>query len=308
MSISTQLQKLTNSFPYRVEDIVHGIENPRAIVSEMNQIYNHWQAGQSYNPEGIDVFDEDWDNLIILDACRYDEFARRSDLPGKTEYRISRGSTSPEFVRGNFGGKRLHNVVYVTANDWYAKTKDDIDAEIHALDFVNRDLFDGRTSHPETVAAAARDADEHYPDKRLVVHFMQPHWPYLGPTGEKFKQGPFHEVIRETDATHADVMQAYRENLDIVLAEVEPLLDDLPGKTVVSADHGELLGDRERPIPIRTYRHPEGVYVDGLVKVPWHVYQNGERKEIVAEQPAGDEDNIDIEAVEQHLADLGYRV
>jgi hypothetical protein len=251
---------------------------------------------------------EDWDNLIILDACRYDEFARRSELPGQTDYRISRGSTSPEFVRGNFGGKRLHDVVYVTANDWYAKTKDDIDAEIHAFDFVERDVMDGVTSRPETVSAAARQAMESYPNKRLIIHYMQPHWPYLGPTGEKFKEGPLHEVIWETDATHADVMQAYRENLDIVLAEVELLLDDLPGKTVVSADHGELLGDRERPIPIKTYRHPEGVYVDSLVKVPWHVYQNGERKEIVAEQPAEGEDDIDIEAVEQHLADLGYRV
>jgi hypothetical protein len=86
---------------------------------------------------------------------------------------------------------------------------------------------------------------------------MQPHWPYLGPAGEKFKRGPFHEVIRKTDATHEDVIEAYRENLDIVLGEVEPLLRDLTGKTVVSADHGELLGDRERPIPIRTYRIPK---------------------------------------------------
>jgi hypothetical protein len=308
MGIFDTAKRVATERKYTFDDIVHGIEHPHAIVSEINQQYNHWRAGQPYNPKGIDVFEEDWDNFVILDACRYDEFAHRSSLPGTTEYRISRGSTSPEFVRGNFGGKRLHDVVYVTANNWYAKTKDDIDAEIYALDTVDRDLFDGRTSHPETVAAAARDAAETYPDKRLVIHFMQPHWPYLGPTGEKFENAPFHEVMRETDATHADVMQAYRENVDIVLGEVEPLLDDLQGKTVVSADHGELLGDRERPIPIKTYRHPEGVYVDGLVKVPWHVYQNGERKEIVAEQPAEDDDDIDIEAVEQHLADLGYRV
>ncbi|HET7324157.1 MAG TPA: hypothetical protein VFJ06_07490, partial [Halococcus sp.] len=231
------------------------------------------------------------------------------------DYRISRGSTSPEFVRGNFGGKRLHDVVYVTANDWYAKTKDDINAEIHALDFVDRDLFDGRTSHPKTVAAAAREAAEAHPDKRLVVHFMQPHHPFLGPTGERFDIGDDHffqgrlgDTIRETDVTHEDVMQAYRENLDIVLAEVEPLLDDLQGKTVVSADHGELLGDRERPIPIRTYRHPEGVYVDGLVKVPWHSYQNGERREIVAEPPVRETDEHDTEMIEKRLQQLGYRV
>ena len=305
--LSKIARKFSHVFPYRTEDVIHGINHPHAIVSEVNQQYNHWQAGTPYNPDGIDVFEEDWDNLIILDACRYDEFVRCSDLPGQTEHRISRGSTSPEFIRGNFGGKRLHDLVYVTANDWYAKTRDDIDAEVHALDFVDRDLMDGRTSRPETVSAAAREAAEAYPEKRLMVHYMQPHWPYLGPTGEVFREGPFPEVMRTTDATHKEVMQAYRENLDIVLSEVETLLDDLQGKTVVSADHGELLGERERPIPIKTYRHPEGVYVDGLVKVPWHIHESGERKSIVAEQPVEEED-IDIESVEKHLKDLGYRV
>ena len=309
MGIFDTAKRLATGRRYTVDDVMHGIEHPRAIVSEINQQYNHWRAGQPYNPDGIDVFAEDWDNLLILDACRYDEFVRRSNLPGKTEHRISRGSTSPEFVRGNFGGKRLHDVVYVSANNWYAKIRDAIGAEIHALYSVDRDTMEGLTSRPETVAATARDAAAEYPDKRLIVHFMQPHQPYLGPAGERFEFSVgLMDTIQRTNATHADVMQAYRENLDIVLGEVEPLLGDLQGKTVVSADHGELLGDRERPIPIRTYRHPEGIYVDGLVKVPWHIYQNGERKEIVAEQPAQDENDIDIEAVEQHLADLGYRV
>lgn len=295
------------SFQYGVEDIIYGMKHPNTMVSEINQQYNHWRAGRPYNPEGIDVFEEDWDNLIILDACRHDEFVRQSDLPGRMEHRISRGSTSPEFIRGNFSGKKLHDLVYVTANNWYAKIKDDIDAEVHALNSVDRDIMDGRTSHPETVSDAAREAAETYPEKRLMVHYMQPHWPYLGPTGDKFREGPFHEVIRTTDATHEDVMQAYRENLNMVLSEVETLLDDLEGKTVVSADHGELLGERERPIPIKTYRHPEGVYVDSLVKVPWHVYESGERRNIVSEPPVEGED-IDIESVEEHLKDLGYRV
>ena len=314
MSVSKVISRLQEKIPYEFNDLVHGLQHPREVASELNQLYNQWQAGRAYNPKGTDIFAEDWDNLLILDACRYDEFTRRSNLPGTTEHRISRGSTSPEFVRGNFGGKRLHDVVYVTANDWYAKIKDDIDAEVHALDFVDRDLFDGRTSHPETVAAAAREAAEEYPDKRLVVHFMQPHHPFLGPTAERFDHtakhfidGRFGDTIRETDVTHADVMQAYRENLDIVLKEVEPLLDDLSGKTVVTADHGELLGDRERPIPVTLYRHPEGVYVDSLVKVPWHIYQNGERRDIVAEQPTEATDDYDIKQIEQNLRNLGYR-
>src|SRR5699024_1517067 len=101
MSVSTVISGLRKKIPYEPDDIVHGLRHPREIASELNQLYNHWRAGQPYNPEGTDVFAEDWDTLVILDACRYDEFVRRSDLPGITEHRISRGSTSPEFVRGN---------------------------------------------------------------------------------------------------------------------------------------------------------------------------------------------------------------
>jgi phosphopantothenate synthetase len=77
------------------------------------------------------------------------------------------------------------------------------------------------------------------------------------------------------------------------------------GKTVITADHGEFLGDCERPISVRTYRHPEGVYVEGLVKVPWHIYEDGDRTGIVAERPSEGAD--EFEQVEQNLKDLGYR-
>jgi hypothetical protein len=40
---------------------------------------------------------EDWDNLIILDACRYGAFERNNTIPGALEYRFSRGSMTGEF-------------------------------------------------------------------------------------------------------------------------------------------------------------------------------------------------------------------
>lgn len=315
MGILGRVKQVVTERPYGLNDVKYGVEHPRVILSEINQLYNHYRAGQRYNTDGIDVFEEDWDTLIILDACRYDEFVRHSSLPGETESRISRGSTSPEFIRGNFTGKTLHDVVYVTANDWYARLAEDIGAEVHALKSVDGDVVEGsRSSHPATVSAAAREAAESYPDKRLIVHYMQPHHPYIGPSRERFaeadvhfKHGRFVYTIRNTDITHEDIMLGYRENLELVLDEVESLFYDLSGRTVVTADHGELLGDRERPIPVKTYRHPEGVYVDALVKVPWHVYEDGERKTVVAEEPEREAD-IDVAAAEQHLRDLGYRV
>lgn len=54
---------------------------------------------------GIYILEESWDNLIILDACRYDTFKEEFDkrkMKGKLEYRISRGSETSSFLLENF--------------------------------------------------------------------------------------------------------------------------------------------------------------------------------------------------------------
>ena len=44
--------------------------------------------------DGTHIMDEDWDNLIILDACRYDLFEEVNTIDGTLESRISLGSAS----------------------------------------------------------------------------------------------------------------------------------------------------------------------------------------------------------------------
>lgn len=52
---------------------------------------------------------------------------------------------------------------------------------------------------------------------------------------------PMDEVLREHGPERMD--EVYTENLAFVLEAVSGLVEDLPGKTVVTADHGELLGE-----------------------------------------------------------------
>ena len=47
--------------------------------------------------KGTFVMNEDWDNLIILDACRYDLFNAVAGI--NSDYIISRGSDTAEFLR-----------------------------------------------------------------------------------------------------------------------------------------------------------------------------------------------------------------
>jgi len=277
----------------------------------LNRLYYTIRNRDGYNTDGIDVFEADWDNLLILDACRYDYFAALSTLDGTLESRISRASATREWVHANFTGRNLHDVVYVSANPNFRKVADEIDAEVHAyVDVWQDDYLEGEENTvvpPETVTEHALEAAEAYPNKRLLVHYVQPHYPFLGPTGEEHfdPTATLEEISREYDVADGRLERAYRENVEIVLDEAERLLAALPGKTVVSSDHGELLGERLFPLPFHAYGHPMGIYMDELVEVPWHVHVNGDRKRIVPEAPI-EEGEIDESAVDEQLRNLGY--
>jgi len=102
-------------------------------------------------------------------------------------------------------------------------------------------------------------------------------------------------------------VEAYQTNLDVVLKEVDELLTSATGKTVVTADHGELLGERMSPVPVRRYSHPRGVFVDTLLTVPWFIHEDGTRKEIVSSPPETDTE-LDEETVDAQLKALGYKI
>lgn len=308
---------------YSLSQLRTGLDAPRAAIRELNSLY--WDRGgrRRYNPGGVDVFAEDWDNLLILDGCRYDALEAAIgdyEVPGTLESRTSRGSATAEWLRGNFDGKLLDDVVYVTASTMlYQESvfRDSVDVDLHAVVDVWADEIeygdDGVS--PTAVAERTRAAAERYPNKRLLVHFVQPHAPYIGELGREvfpdYRPNPLSERFRGEIDTPADTLRKlYRENLHVVLDEVESLIADLEGKTVISADHGMLLGERERPIPIRSYGHPPRCYVEEMVEVPWFVHEGESRKRIVAgdarsQYDAKRDDELDEQARE-HLSQLGY--
>lgn len=274
---------------------------------------------------------EDWDTLLLLDGCRYDLFEERCNLDGHLESRISQGSDSHEFIAANFTGRELHDTVYVTSNPYVSSVDE---GTFHAIENVLTVGWDDelRVVPPWTMREAVVDAHERYPDKRIIGHFMQPHFPFIGEIGQQYAHGGtpdrdvdsyYHEVISEGEddndisvwyklqfkldgVTEDWVREAYAENLDLVLDEVEQLLDDIEGKVVLSADHGNLIGDWIGPIPCRGYGHPRHLHVQPLVKVPWFVIENGPRRDVQADPPL-DVEEMDEEVLEDRLSALGYR-
>jgi hypothetical protein len=298
---------------YSLDQILKGVRDPGMALQEVNRAYYSSRNASAYNDDGVYIFEEDWDNMIILDACRYDTFAEQADLPGTLEKRESVASMTHEWVSANFTGRELYDTVYVSANGQFLNAKERHGAAVHEFIGLFSDTHrhgsgEGKFTPPDIVTEKAIEANKKYPNKRHLVHYLQPHNPYLGPAGANFEyHSSLHRTVTRSPVTEATLREAYRENLDIVLEEVETLIEELPGKTIVTSDHGELMGEREFPFPVKRYGHPRGIYVAELVEVPWLAYHNGERRDVVAER-SGSEVEYDEENLKDHLRDIGYAV
>jgi len=286
--------------------------NPIIAAREFNRLYHHQIFIRNYNTNGIDVFAADWDNLIILDSCRYDVFADLNTLPGTLTKRKSRGTGTREFLHGNFRNRDLRDTVYVTANPQLYYHAEEINAELHdVLNVWQETGWDDKadTVRPETLTEYAQEYAEQYDNKRLVIHYLQPHRPFLGPTAEDHPD--LGSLFGAEDAAKPTVSrdvywQAYEENLELTLPSIRDLMESLDGKTVVTADHGQVIGERLFPLPVRDYGHWSGNYIDELVSVPWLEYESGHRRRIVAEDPKTDADDVEDEIVLSRLRQLGY--
>lgn len=303
---------------FSLSRLKRGLESPNLFLREGNRLYHRRLYTRPFNTSGVDIFAEDWDNLVILDACRYDMFHEEAEISRKLEARTSRGSNTVEFLTGNFRDRTLHDTVYVTGNPQLYRNRDDIRPDLHATVEVWHDDGwdeDRRTVLPETMVDRTLKTAAEYPDKRLVSHFVQPHYPFLVER-EVFddeqaflrpgEPGCWHQVmIGNLDVSKADIWDAYRETLRKTLPQVRELVDSLDGKTVVTADHGNMVGERAQPIPVREWGHPRSIYTEQLTKVPWLVI-DGVRREITTDEPEA-ETHVSEQVVTDRLEDLGYR-
>lgn len=287
------------------------VRTPQLIGRGINRLYHRRAGLREYNTRGINIFDEDWDNCLILDACPHKLFEKHNTIAGTLGSRISRASATVEFLKSNVAGGDLEDTVYVTANPQYERNYDTVAADFHTVVRVyeeegwNEEI---RTVLPETMTDRVLAVAEEYPQKRILAHFIQPHYPFLGDTAEEhFAQDnlAIWTEIMEGDSEYSDdiLQKAFEETLEIAMPEVERAVEGLDGKTVVTADHGQAIGDRASPIPIKEYGHPRGIYIPELVKVPWLVCDD-ERRSITAEP--GEEMDVNPDAIKDRLQELGY--
>ncbi|MGQ3413126.1 hypothetical protein [Natrinema versiforme] len=275
--------------------------------------------------------ESEWDYCLVLDACRYDVFSEVYDeyLDGTLEKRWSVGSSTPEWAYRTFTGD--HDIAYFSGNPFIndlgiplneLKWGASCDYEWSATEHIS-DVFDVwktgwdddlGTVPPESIAEAFRNNTEAVEQAdRTVLHYMQPHAPYLSRgKGQKLKQ--IQKGIRkqeeaekaETDGggalsslgdtirpkvedklegselaqkaglwleldpadlvkngTREAALELYEENLRIALESVSELVDELDGRVVVTADHGEAFGEEG------VWEHHIETHIPPLMEVPW---------------------------------------
>ena len=217
----------------------------------------------------------DWDTLVVLDACRYDTFRDiyKEHLTHncRLECVDSECKDTISWLKKTWHGK--YDIVYYSAHP-YVNSKSEFKgwrASEHFTRIVDiwKDGWNERLSTVEPRVVndfVIRDMSP----KRKVIHYVQPHAPYIGETMFVVTYRPHRlgvglmvaELIKRKYIPHDFIVDAYVDNLRLVLDSVNELLGHLKGKTIITSDHGECLGE-------------EGYYIHGgdrpdiIRKVPW---------------------------------------
>lgn len=226
--------------------------------------------------QATNVFERDWQNLLILDGCRHDLY---EEVNGPTQSRISVASNTKGYIRRIFSANTYDDVIYVTANPrFHASFFQDVVGRkaadcFHDVHHLYLEEWDNpyNVVPPQAMADKFAEVRDSNPDKRIVLHFIQPHIPFLNSPW-------FRELLDENgvdrftwdDCENGTIdreqaWQAYRENLEWAMDAVEGVKSAAGQRTVVTSDHGNLVGEAG------LYGHYQGYSAGVLRRVPWQV-------------------------------------
>jgi hypothetical protein len=313
------------SRPFRL--LEKGIRDPRAIPPYLRRLCGDIRYGFRYRNTPhqkhriADFIQNDRFSLVILDSCRYDYFSRAvaDHIPGKLEKVYTPSTATVNYIQRIWDD--YYDITYVTG----MPAPTDHAFERRGLEYRPSEHFrefvhvwrscDGKelgAVPPESMTAAALSRG----DDQMIVHYVQPHAPYIGdhrlrdPADDESLLSSLQEIYRkigrydlsEKTISDADLRDAYRSNLERALRAVRHLVERVDRPVVVTADHGELLGEDGRYI--HGYpKHPL------LCEVPWFVVDEsviGTVKSKSEDQGIYSRSEVTEEDIEDQLKALGY--
>lgn len=294
---------------------------------------------------GTNVFSKDWDVLILLDTGRVDALEAVSseyNFIENVDKVKSVGGASPEWIAATFVEKysdTIQNTAYLSANgssnEILAKkspanrTLDEshtaykLLAKHNTVDLENLGRHeniwkykgkietDGGNSQntatpPRFVTERAIDVSRNYDYERLIIHYHQPHTPYIANAIKEnrelydYEENPIKYISKTGD--FQTVWERYLDELRYVLDDVEILIKNLDAeRLVISADHGEAL-DVWRGLHSIGSIHPKVRYV------PWITTSATDSGEYIPEtKPPEKSEKTSSQSSEDLLKALGYK-
>jgi len=221
----------------------------------------------------VRINESDWRMLVILDSCRYDAL---NQFLGGVELVISPAYDTLGWLEEVF--QAYQPIIYLTASptvSLYCKGKKVFKRVVEVWKFGWNNKLN--TVHPKTVRVIAESYLKKYESERFIVHFMQPHLPYIGEVRLPYKSGSpltYRRVEADLKAGKLSLIRlvnAYLSNLNLALNEALHLARKVKGEIVITSDHGEMLGEDGM------FGHVPPV-CEKLLEVPWVVIKDDYEK------------------------------
>jgi hypothetical protein len=275
---------------------------------------NLLQSMGKHDPRGTPVFTKDWDALIVLDACRVDLMesvsAEYSFVPDNVNSIYSVGSMSETWMKNNFNQKYKNykkETGIVTANPFSESILND--TEFAYIEEAWRTGWDEETGTvpARAVTDKAISCIRSNPEKRIVIHYMQPHFPSAptpidsGIEFDNFGHGweSVWDQLSKGSISREQVWNSYQDNLRYVLDDVSLLLENVDrDNVVISSDHGNAMGEWYQ------YGHPKNVSISPIREVPWVSTTSRDKRGYVPEE--SERQKHHDQSVKSRLESLGY--
>ena len=262
-----------------------------------------------------------WNVLVVLDACRYDILAER--VP-EVEQIASMANVTYRWCgryKKKFG---TQETLWIVANPVVSRELDSVPSYTFIRVYKDHWGLWGPeympSCHPIDVANATLSYVERFGQpERMIVWFLQPHAPYIGKDaipyvtwGNSMKDELSQKVMKykndgnglkrsfqEGRVTAEQMRAAYIGNVDMVIPNALKVLKSLSGVKVLTADHGEMLGEYGE------IEHSCPACFTELLTVPW--LETSDNKGYVrSEINRFVDDEKEDDAVVEKLHSLGY--
>jgi len=232
------------------------------------------------NNTGTNIFEYDWDMLIVLDTCRPEwvkTVSSEFEFIGNVETIRSVGGRTSEWAAKTFqqaaSSERPVKYIYGSKYGDIAEDLQNVETE-----FVNPDNYIYPPAHQITEATYRYLNLETNP--RVVVHYAQPHFPIFRTLSDRTdvetisKSGVVKEHLSGTSTNKIE--RLHIKNLRYVLFEIRYLIQQVGSSDILlTADHGQLLGE------YGIVGHPYGVRHDSVRNVPLVWIDRSESSDVV---------------------------